>query len=209
MSEDLQHLLEHIRNEGINKARQEAESLTGEAKTKAGEIVEKARAEAEALREKAQAEARDFEERARQSISQAGRDLVITLEQRITRMLGRILDQEVARVMEDGVLLDLVTSAVGALLEDGSEARAEVVLSPERADKLGRHLLDRLRREMDREPVRIEIDERVGAGFSIKLDDGRVEHDFSAPAIAETLAGILRPGLAELLRQDKANGKAE
>ena len=48
--------------------------------------------------------------------------------------------------------------------------------------------------------VRVVLDETTGAGFSLRLDGGRVEHDFSEAAIAAALAKRLRPDLAKLVR---------
>ena len=48
--------------------------------------------------------------------------------------------------------------------------------------------------------VKIITDAQTGAGFKIRLANGRIEHDFSAAAIAEALAKQLRPQLAALLK---------
>ena len=45
----------------------------------------------------------------------------------------------------------------------------------------------------------VVVDESLGAGFSVKLDGGRVEHAFTAEVIAAELAKRLRPDLAKLL----------
>ena len=47
--------------------------------------------------------------------------------------------------------------------------------------------------------VKVVLDESVGTGFSIRLDGGRVEHDFSESAIVAALAKRLRPDLAKLV----------
>ena len=48
--------------------------------------------------------------------------------------------------------------------------------------------------------VRVVLDETLDAGFSVKLEGGRVEHSFTPGAIAEELAKRLRPDLAKLLK---------
>ena len=47
---------------------------------------------------------------------------------------------------------------------------------------------------------KVTIDETIGAGFTVKVDGGRVEHDFTSKAIAEELSRRLRPDLAALLK---------
>ena len=45
----------------------------------------------------------------------------------------------------------------------------------------------------------VVVDKTAGAGFSVRLDGGRVEHAFTAEVIAEELARRLRPDLAKLV----------
>ena len=48
--------------------------------------------------------------------------------------------------------------------------------------------------------MKVVADETTGAGFTVKLDNGRVEHEFTDTAIANALAQRLRADLAELLK---------
>lgn len=203
MSEDLQHLLEHIQREGVDKARAEAESLLQQAREKAQSITEAARKEAEGLRTEARRDAEAFNARARESIRQAGRDLVLMLEKRITRMLARMLDREVARTLDDDTLTELVVAAVKNRMASDDASGMSVLLPADKAETLRDHLLGTLRDAVNASPVEIVPDDRMDAGFNLRLAEGRVEHDFTAPAIADALANLLRPGLAELLRDEK------
>ena len=47
----------------------------------------------------------------------------------------------------------------------------------------------------------VVLDETLGAGFTVKIDGGRVEYDFTAATIAAELAKRLRPDLAKLMQQ--------
>ena len=49
--------------------------------------------------------------------------------------------------------------------------------------------------------MNVVLDPTVGAGFSIRLDGGRVEYDFSEAAISAAIAKRLRPALAALLAE--------
>ena len=46
----------------------------------------------------------------------------------------------------------------------------------------------------------LTTDPTLGAGFTVKLDSGRVEHDFTAETISAELARRLRPDLAALVK---------
>ena len=47
----------------------------------------------------------------------------------------------------------------------------------------------------------VVLDETLGAGFTVKLDGGRVEYDFTAATIAAELSKRLRPDLAKLMAE--------
>ena len=48
------------------------------------------------------------------------------------------------------------------------------------------------------------MDEVTSSGFTVKLDGGRVEHDFTGATVAAELAKRLRPDLAALMK-DSSN----
>ena len=47
----------------------------------------------------------------------------------------------------------------------------------------------------------VRADRGVVRGFKVALDGENVRHDFTAAAIAEAMAAMVRPRLAEILRQ--------
>ena len=47
----------------------------------------------------------------------------------------------------------------------------------------------------------VTIDETLATGFAVKLDGGRVEHDFTGATVAGELAKRLRPDLAAIMRE--------
>ncbi len=201
MSEELQPILDHIRREGVDKARAEAESILKDARTKAKAITEKAAAEAQSLRDAAQEDAKAFNARAEASLKQAARDLILSIEQQVTKQLERLLQDEVTRVLDDATLTTLIVEAVrNTIREQDPERDIAVLLPDEKLQALRHHLLGKLREGLGEQAVELRAAETQEGGFSIRTDNGRVEHDFRAGAITEALARLLRPGLVELLR---------
>ena len=49
----------------------------------------------------------------------------------------------------------------------------------------------------------VVMDETHGSGFNVKLDGGRVEHDFTGATVAAELAKRLRPDLAALMKESQ------
>ena len=54
--------------------------------------------------------------------------------------------------------------------------------------------------------VKVESDKGVKFGFRVKLDQGKVSHEFTEQAMAESLSALLRPQLAKIVNK-AAQGK--
>jgi vacuolar-type H+-ATPase subunit E/Vma4 len=74
----------------------------------------------------------------------------------------------------------------------------EVLVSPKDQEKLLAHVKAALAERLQK-GLTVRGDERVGKGFQVSMDGGRVKHQFTPEAIAEALANFLRPALAEIV----------
>ena len=190
MAEELQQLLEKIQRDGVEKANAESNAILAKAKADAAAILKDAESKAAALRAQAETDAGAFEERARKTISQAARDTVLEVKDAIGRMLEKLLAKDVAAALADPA--EAAKLALAAVNELGAEADVAA------GEKLAAALKAQLATEA-KSGTTVVLDESVGTGFSIRLDGGRVEHDFSEAAIVAALAKRLRPDLAKLV----------
>jgi V/A-type H+/Na+-transporting ATPase subunit E len=194
MTQDLQQLLEKINTDGVEKAKAEAAKIISHAEAQAKAKIEAAKQEAAQLVAQARQEATAHEKRAEESIRQAARDTLLNLEKSITTLLTNVLLKEVKTTLQtEGVVTQLVCDAVHAYLHN--KGGMEVMVSQTWVQVLQAKLAAEAS-----QGVKIITDTNTGAGFKIRLASGRIEHDFSANAIAETLAKQLRPQLAALLK---------
>ena len=192
MAEELQQLLEKIQHDGVEKANAEAAAIVAAAKEKADALVKNAQDEAKAAGEKADADAKAYAARAEETIRQAARDTVLKVKEDVTRLLTNLLAEDVkAALAADAVVI--AGTAIKELVS--GTAGAEVSVSAKLADAIRAQLA-----AQSLNGVKVVSDETTGAGFTVKLDNGRVEHDFTDAAIAEALAQRLRPDLAALLK---------
>lgn len=190
--EDLQSLLEKINRDGIEKAEKEAAKIISDAKSKADLIIKEAREEAGKLESESRENAKGFAERAEETIKQAARDTILQVEASVTALLEKLLLKKVETSMADSATLqDLVKEAVKSAVGGG-----EIVCN----GKLAAALTDALKELPE---FTVSMDETFGSGFSVRLDDGRVESSFSAEMIAAELAKRLRPDLAKLVSAGK------
>lgn len=190
MAEELQQLLEKIQHDGVEKANAEAATILAKAKADAAAILKDAESKAAAFRAQAETDAKAFEERAQKTISQAARDTVLEVKDAISRMLEKLLAKDVAAALADPS--EAAKLALAAVNELGSNADVAA------GEKLAAALKAQLAADA-KAGVKVVLDESVGTGFSIRLDGGRVEHDFSESAIVAALAKRLRPDLAKLV----------
>ena len=191
MAEELQQLLEKIQRDGVDKANAEAAAIVAKAKAEADTIVKKAQEDAAAAEAKGKAEAEAYAARARETISQAARDTVLKVKEDVTKLLTQLLAQDVSAALAT----EAVPLAAAAVKELVTGSGAEVAASAKLVDALRAQLAAQAQNG-----VKVVADEMTGAGFTVKLDNGRVEHDFTDAAISEALAQRLRSDLAALLK---------
>ena len=192
MAEELQQLLEKIQRDGVDKANAEAAAIVAKAKEEADALVKKAQEDADAAEAKGKADAEAYAERAKETISQAARDTVLKVKQDVMELLKKLLLQNVTAALATEAV-PLAAAAVRELVT--GSATAEIAAAPK--------LVDALRAQLAAQAqggVKVVSDETTGAGFTVRLDNGRVEHDFTDAAISEALAQRLRADLAALLK---------
>ena len=191
MAEELQQLLEKIQRDGVDKANAEAAAIVAKAKSEAEALVKKAQEDAAAAEAKGKADAEAYAARARETISQAARDTVLKVKDDVTKLLTQLLAQDVSAALAT----EAVPLAAAAVKELVTGSGAEVAASAKLVDALRAQLAAQAQNG-----VKVVADEMTGAGFTVKLDNGRVEHDFTDAAISEALAQRLRADLAKLLK---------
>ena len=191
MAEELQQLLEKIQRDGVDKANAEAAAIIAKAKTEADALVKKAQEDAAAAEAKGKADAEAYAARARETISQAARDTVLKVREDVTKLLTKLLAQDVSAALAT----EAVPLAAAAVKELVTGSGAEVAASAKLVDALRAQLAAQAQNG-----VKVVADEMTGAGFTVKLDNGRVEHDFTDAAISGALAQRLRSDLAALIK---------
>lgn len=191
MAEELQSLIEKINRDGVEKANAEAERIVAAAKEEAAKIVKAAKAEADKYEAAAKTEAQAAAARAEETLRQASRDAVISVEGAVQRLLEKILSTNVNTALAD-------PSAAAAIVGD---AIREMTSGGEIS--VGAKIAESVRAQLAAKPeFTVVLDETLDSGFRVKQDAGRVEHDFTSATVAAELAKRLRPDLAKLMREN-------
>ena len=187
--EDLQGLLEKINREGVEKADAEAKKIVDAAKAKADAIVKDALAAADRAKADAEKNSSAYATRAAETIRQSARDITIGVKDAVTALLESVLAKDVDRALADEkTAASIVADAIKDLTGPGEIRCGAKLAAALKVQVAGI------------KSFTLTVDETLGSGFTVKLDGGRVEHDFTAETISSELAKRLRPDLAALVK---------
>jgi V/A-type H+-transporting ATPase subunit E len=199
MGAELQSLLERIQKDGVDKAQAEADTILSEAGRRAEEIKAEAEQQAKAIIEQARKDGEDFAERGRKSVEQAGRDVVLTVQDSITDTFRALVEREVGRVLSSDALREMLSAAVATYFKGEAEgARAEILVAPEQQKQITDFLVRKYGEEL-RDGIEIGGDDRLVSGFKVSAKGENVQHDLSGEAITDALCALLRPHLAAIV----------
>ncbi len=203
MAEELQGLLDKIQQDGVAKAEAASKTLVDEATSQAAAIVKAAEATAAKLIADAEVDAQQFEQRARSSLQQAARDLVLTVGGALDGALAKVVAAQTDIALTGETLGKIIEAAVAAYAADG----ATVSLAAEQQADVQRYF-DAALSAAARDGVTLASDNGVVSGFTVRLDDERVTHDFTGKAISAALCELLRPDLAAIVNEAAAQAQS-
>lgn len=198
MAEELQHLIERIRKEGVESGEKAADSLVAEAKKKAAGIVADAQKQAKDLVAKAEKDAEAFAVRGKQTLQQAARDLLISIGGSVGDVVGGIVDEKVAQALSPETMGQMLVKLAEAYGQGG--AGIEAMLGEQDAAAVKAYIAKEYQGKLAA-GIQIESAKGIFKGFRVGVKGGQVFHDFSADAIAESLSNFLRPELAEIVKK--------
>ena len=199
MAEELQHLIDRIRKDGVESGEKKAEALVAEAKEKAAGIVAAAKKEADELRAKAEADAKAFSERGKKTLEQAARDLLISIGGSVNNVIAGMVDAKVGAALTPETMGQMLVKLAEAYAKDGGKGGIVAMLGEADAAALKAGFAKEYADKLAAGNLQIESDKGIFKGFCVGAKGGQVMHDFTKDAIAEALAKFLRPELADVV----------
>ena len=200
MAEDLQALMERIQKDAVDKAELEATSIISKAKEKAAEIVKAAEEEAKAKLEQADKDAVAFTERSERTLEQSARDLLLSVGKNLEKMILDLLSLQIEKSLDETTVKNMLLT-----IAKSYSSNIDVEFSEADATKLSSFVMGEFAKQL-KAGVKVESDKGVKFGFRVKLDQGKVSHEFTEAAMAESLSALLRPQLAKIVNK-AAQGK--
>ena len=200
MEIQLQELIDQIKKDGVQTAEAEAKNIISSANFEAERIIADAQAQAEKILLTAKSENERIVKSGEDAIRQAGRNLLISFRESITRELKAVVGENVAAVYSSDALSEIIINAVEALAADNSSEDMSVVLNSRDMKKFEENILAGLKERMLK-GVTIKPNDNFDGGFRISVNNGEAYYDYSADEVVNMLSNYLSPKVTTLLKE--------
>lgn len=199
MSQNVQGLINKIKQEGLEASQQKAQEIEQEARKKADGMMEKARVDAEKVVADARARQEQMEQSTRASLQQASRDTILSLKQEVNALLMRIVQQDVRDALgKDKMTALIVELAKDFVAQDQGAKTVEIGLNEETRKLIGQDVLAKLQKEI-KKGVSVQAADDLSGGFTISFDEGKSCFDFSEDALVTYLSRNMNEYVKDLL----------
>lgn len=200
MEIQIQELIEQIKKDGVAAAETEAEAIIKAAKDEAERILADAKAEADKTLTEAKAECERMVKSSEDAIRQAGRNLLISFRESVTRELDVILSEKVTEVYSSEDFAKLVMGAVECWANNPEANDISLVMNSADLEKLEKTLLSALKDKISK-GVTLRANDNFDGGFRIAAGSSGAYYDYSAEAVVDMLSAYLSPKITRLLKE--------
>jgi len=184
MSQNVQELINKIKEEGLQASEQKTRELEAAAKKRADQMIADAKHQAEKIIADARFQQQKLEASTRASLEQAARDTVLTLKQTLNDLLMRIIQQDVRDALGKEQMSGLIMELTKQFMNQG---QVDIGLSPESRAQLEKSLLAELQKQV-KGSIRLHTADDLTGGFTISFDGNKSCFDFSEGALADFLS---------------------
>lgn len=198
MDVQLGNIIEKIRKEGVEEARQISRDIVEQAKAEAAAIQEDTKNRAARTEAEARKKSEDFQRSGELAVRQAARDTILQLKGQIQDLFDRVFKREMSEALKP----ETVEAMILRLVEHWGQGRAvEVSVSDKEQASIEKLLFAGTHKELKKTLI-LRGSPDVEHGFRIGLKGENVYYDFTDESIAQTLKQFLKPRLKEVLDQD-------
>lgn len=179
MENKLDILTKKLYDEGVDKARQEAENIINQAKQEAEKIVAEAKAKAEQMNADAETDAANLKKKAESEMTLSARQAITALKQAITNLVAGEVAGNVAKVgfEEKAFIQELVMTIVKKWDIAGGNLDMEILLSVDEKDKFESFVTAKYKDLLDK-GLAVKVG-NLEEGFVIQPKDGGFQIAFS------------------------------
>ena len=200
MEIQLQELIDHIKKDGVEAADAEAQAIVNSAKAEAEKIIADAKTQADKIIQNAKTENDRIVKSSEDAIRQAGRNLLISFRESVSRELKAILVENVNKVYSSEVLAQLIVNAVEGWSAKPDAEDISIILNTKDLGALEDTIVAALKERMA-DGVTLKANDNFDGGFRIAVNNGAAYYDYSADAVVDMLSNYLSPKVTSLLKE--------
>lgn len=200
MEIQLQELIDQIKKDGIETAENKAKTIIESANEEARKIIFDAQAQADRILLNAKNENERIVKSSEDAIRQAGRNLLISFRESITRELKAIINENVTAVYSSDALAQLILNVVENWANKPDAEDIAIILNSESLKSLEEILLAGIKDRM-LSGITLKANNNFEGGFRISVANGSAYYDYSTEAVVEMLSNYLSPKVTELLKE--------
>ena len=200
MEIQLQELIEQIKKDGVDAAETQAEAILKSAKAEAEKIIADAQAHVDKIMSEAKTENERIVKSSEDAIRQAGRNLLISFRESVTKELTAIVRENVSSVYSSDALSQLIIKAVEGWAAKPDAEEITVILGSEELKNLETIIQDELKAKM-LTGVTLKANDNFDGGFRIAVNGDGVYYDYSQEAVTDMLSNYLSPKITALLKE--------
>lgn len=201
MENQLQALTEKLYQEGVQKARSEAETILAQARHEARQLIQQAQREAQQLISQAEEEADTRRRNVTAELQLATRQATSRLQQEISQLLSnRLLTQPIQEAFNDpSFVRDLMLAAVNSWDPAAHAGANPLLILPEATrGQLADYLTQQLRNQLDA-GLELTFDGRLQQGFRLGPQQGHYVVSFTADDFDAFFQSFVQKQTAEWL----------
>lgn len=202
MESKLQELTAKIYEEGVEKARAEADEILQDAQRKAAQIREEANQEARKIIEVARKQGHDLQQNAAAEMKLAASQSIRAVKQQLTDLIAvKVLHKPLGEAFSDTAFLkQLITTAIQNWDAAAMPHPDVYLLLPEASrDEMDKFLSGKVHKMMEEGKLLLTFDDQLEDGFRIGPADGHYLISFTQQDFERFFRSYLRPKIAELL----------
>lgn len=200
MEIQLKELIDQIKENGVKAAETEAESILKAAKDEAERIIADAQSQADKILANAKSENERMVMSSEAAIRNAGRNLLISFRESVSRELKAIVGEKVSAVYSSDAFAQLVINVVESWANKPEADNVAVILNSESLKSLEDVILAGIKDKMLR-GVTLKANDNFDGGFRISVNNGNAYYDYSTEAVVDMLSNYLSPKVTDLLKE--------
>ena len=200
MEIQLQELIDQIKKDGVAVAETEANNIVDSAKAEAEKIIADAKAQAEKILADAKIENERMVKSSDDAIRQAGRNLLISFRESVTRELKAIVGETVNAVYSPDSLAQIVINVVESWANKPDVENIEVILNSNDVEVLEKTAFSSLKARISK-GVTLKANDNFDRGFRVAVNNGGAYYDYSTEAVVDMMSNYLSPKVIKLLKE--------